>query len=387
MSIYKSEIRHSNYIHTSLRNIVEAHLEVSSDCNLRCIYCFAAGEYRDRKLMPLDVAFKFVETILYSTSSKEIRFVIHGGEPLLQSANWIRNVLAYAYRLGRLLEKTVSFEMQSNLTLLNEDTLKVIKDYKVGVGTSLDGNPLINELSRENADAVISGINLLKSINCFGGLICVVGQNNCNNIYEVLSYFESIGIVSCSLLLRYSVGRGSSLKQLSADEILSAYMGSFDYLSTTKGNAVVDRNVAGKLMRFLRPPTKEDFQDILICDHPICGAGLTTCLCDTDGNLYPCGCSVCNPNNASGNIDDLFDDTYISKISDFHYQHSLTQEKCVGCEVLSICRCGCAAFSSMDRPTAESECEAIKMFYKILKQQPRDHIELILSNIEINRQW
>ena len=386
MSHFVSDIMQSKS-HVALRNIVEAHLEVSSDCNLRCKYCFAAGEDRERKLMSLDVAYEFIETVLHSCRSKEIRIVIHGGEPLLQSAHWLRNVLAYSYRLGRLLEKNIYFEMQSNLTLLDDEALEVINDYKVGVGTSLDGIPSKNDLSRGKGEDVMKGIKRLQNIGRFGGLICVVGKENCNNIPEVLDYFNNNGILACSLLIRYSVGRGSCLLPLSAEDIFSALDGSYQYLSATRGKAIIDRNVAGKLSRFLNPPTKEDFQDILVCDHPICGAGLTTCLCDTEGTLYPCGCAVSNSNNAAGMIDGPFDEMYIKKVTEFHYSHSLSQKKCEGCEALLICRCGCAAFGSLDHQTAESECHATKQFYRMLQQQPRSLIEEIIVNVEGNRPW
>lgn len=371
----------------AMRNIVEAHLEVSSDCNLRCKYCYATGNDRARNLMSLDVAFDFVETVLCSSCSKEIHIVLHGGEPLLQSANWLRNVLAYGYRLARLLGKTVRFEMQSNLTLLDDSKLEVIKDYKVIVGTSLDGIPSCNDRVRGNGENVIPSIKRLQEAGCFGGVICVVGQENCQNIPEVLSYFQGLGIMSCDLLIRYSVGAGNRLPPLTVEDIKAALIGSFSYLSSTRGKAAVDRNVTSKLNRFLNPPTADDFHDILICGHPICGAGLTTCLCDSEGNLFPCGCSVCSSDNVLGVLGQLSGEGFIGKVTEFHSKHLAAQRKCSDCAAITICRCGCAAFGPIDTQTAAAECQAVKEFYDMLHQQPMDLLIEIVSNIEANRPW
>lgn len=369
-------------LHVALRNIMEAHIEASSDCNLLCKYCFATGKDRTRKLMSLDVAFEFIETILCNSCSKEIHIVLHGGEPLLQSENWLRNVLAFGYRWGRLLGKSIKYEMQSNLTLLDDSKLKVIREYKVIVGTSLDGSPSNNDRVRGGGEAVVQGIRRLQGIGCFGGVIFVVGQGNCRSIFDLMSYFQDIGVFSSDLLIRYSVGRGSCLQPLSAEDIEAALIGSFRYLLSTRGKAVVDRNVASKLSRFLKPPSAADFRDVLICGHPICGAGLTTCLCDSDGNLYPCGCSVCNADNTIGVLGKVTDEEFIAQVTEFHAKQIAAQQKCNGCEALAICRCGCAAFSPMDTMTSVAECRATQQFYLMLQHQSKDLIEEIVSNIE-----
>lgn len=370
----------------AFRNIAEAHLEVANICNLSCSYCYATGSrLNGPSLMPLSVAYRFIEQILNSTSSKTVHLVFHGGEPLLQTSNWLRNVLAYSYRLAKTTGKAIRFEMQSNLTLLDDEKLDIIKEYGVMIGTSLDGPFNVNDSVRGSGKLVLENIRKLKELNCFGGIICVLGRHNYDKSFEIMKFFEMEGIQNVDWLIGYSVGKGASLPSLSSDELFQGFKGIYQYLENSGGNAVVERNVAGKISRFLKPPTQTDFKEILVCNHPLCGAGITINLCDSNGDIFPCGCAVCNSNSILGNINEFDDDSYIHAVTEFQNNHRIGQEKCHQCSALVICRSGCAAFGPMDPSTADSECNAMKLLFDFLGKQPENLLREIDSSLRRNR--
>lgn len=366
----------------ALRNIAEMHLEVSNGCNLECIYCFAhQKKLSTNSLMPLKIACKYIDIIFENTCSEDIDIVFHGGEPLLQSTIWFHNVIEYAIRLSKIYNKKLRFMMQSNCTLLDDEKLDLIKEYHIIVGSSLDGPLQINNLSRKQGDLVIKNIQKLKTAECFGGVICVINRHNYNKMKEVMEFFEDEGISATSAIVGYSVGRGESLQPLSSDMIFLAYKGIFDYLEETGGNRTVEGNMAARLSRYVSPPRLQDFKEILICSHPFCGGGITTIMCTTEGDLYPCGCSICNPQTLLENLNSFSSERFIYLVKKFHEKENKYFEECTNCDAARICRFGCPTFSSIDVETTNSECQANKQFYSFLNQKENSTIKEIIKNL------
>lgn len=362
----------------------EIHLEVSKLCNMNCIYCFAHQNDISNPLMPLIIACRYIEIVLKNTCSKYIEIVFHGGEPLLHSTVWFYNVIEYAIRLSSIYDKTVSFTMQSNCTLLDDEKLNLIKEYNIIVGTSLDGPSYINDLSRKKSEIVLKNIQKLKEIKCFGGVICVINKYNYDKMNEVMKFFEEEDI-SASAVVSYSVGSGKSLTPLNSEMIFLANKGIFDYLEETNGKGIIEGNMASKLYRYINPLSLKDFKEILICSHPFCGGGITTIMCDTEGNLYPCGCCICDHRTVIGNLNYISDDVFIQRIKKFHEKDYKYFKQCAKCDASRICLFGCPAFSFIDIDTTESECMANKQFYQFLKQKDHFVVRNIVNNLEISK--
>jgi len=369
-----------------LRNIAEMHFEVARNCNIECLYCYSSRESSSRNLlMPLKTACKYIDIIFENSKSKNIEIVFHGGEPLLQITNWFYNVIEYAIRSANLCRKNLRFVMQSNCILLNEEKLNLIKKYHIIVGTSLDGPPKINNLTRKKGEIVLKNIKKLNKINCFGGVICVVNAFNYDKMKEIMSFFENKGIFKTKIVIGHSVGKSKRLPNLSHDMIFTAYKSIYEYLSKKSlGRNIIEAHVAQKLSRFLTPPTSEDFKDILICAHPFCGGGITTIFSDTEGNLYPCGSSVCNLKTTLGNINSINDKTYLSSIVNFHRKENKYFKICAKCVAARICNFGCPAFDSIDKETYKAECIANQLFYRYLNNKNTSEIKEIITNLRAN---
>jgi len=68
--------------------------------------------------------------------------------------------------------------MQSNLTILDDEKLDLIRKYQIVTGTSLDGPPFISDIARGKSDLVLNNILNLKEAGCFGGVICTINEYN-----------------------------------------------------------------------------------------------------------------------------------------------------------------------------------------------------------------
>lgn len=366
----------------ALRNVHQMHFETSRACNLSCSYCYAdAPEPSSNLLMPLQTAIDYIDLVLDRSCSPRIEIVFHGGEPLLQSPDWFSKVIQHAKSKSINKKKEVRFLMQSNGIALTESKLKIIMKYQIKVGISLDGPPYINDIMRKQGESVLHNIELLQAVNCFGGIGCVINNYNFDKMREILASFEQHGVRYVMANPVRIVGSGKHLKPLSASQIFSAFYGIYSYLTDTAGKGLLEAHLAAMLTRYLCPPSAKDFEEILICSHPYCGAGITVTFCDIDGYLFPCGCSH-ERSFLLSHLSEINDADFFQKISSFHNKPPKYFSDCNSCPGARICAFGCPAFDYLDPVTESAICKATQEFYFFLEDQDISIIERIISNIK-----
>lgn len=379
-----SKMKYRSYV---LANVKDIHFDVCNVCNLSCIYCSAYHPTsQQNSFMPSAIANKYIDLVFERTCAPDIGLMFYGGEALLQSVSWYHDVIGYARSQAMKYGKKLHFYMQSCVTLLDPERLDLIEEYNIIIGTSLDGPPEINEKSRGKTELVMANILKLKETGCFGGVICTANQYNYDKMAEVLRFFENNEIFWVAVNIVYSIGRGQSLIPLSADKVFAVYGGIYSYLVDTKGKKVVEANMSARLDKYVYPPTSSDFREKLSCNHPICGGGVTLVLCDTDGDLYPCGCANMTDQFRLGNVNSLNPQAFIDQTYVFHTKSRKHDEKCHSCEAAQICNFGCTGFRAMDRVTDESECRATKMLYSFLKRSDKGVIKETVQNLRTGKQ-
>jgi uncharacterized protein len=134
-------------------------LKVHQRCNLACDYCYvyemADQSWRDRPArMPDEVVRATADRIgehARAHDLPEVRFILHGGEPLLAGPDRLRSlVTALRAALPGSCHPTVG--VQTNGTLLDERMLSVLEELGVTIGVSLDGPPAANDRHRRRSD-------------------------------------------------------------------------------------------------------------------------------------------------------------------------------------------------------------------------------------------
>lgn len=197
---------------------LEVVLKLTERCNLNCSYCYVFNGINDSYknhppiLSPqkcLSVA-KYLQEACKSLSIKKLQIDFHGGEPLLIGK---RRFSEYCEIFHTFLNPIVelSFAIQTNATLVDNEWIKIFSKYKVSPGVSLDGNKVLNDKNRIDLkgrgtyDSTIAGFNLLKlayeqrKIDSLGVLCVIHPQSNATKIYN--HFVHDLGIKTMDFLL------------------------------------------------------------------------------------------------------------------------------------------------------------------------------------------
>lgn len=105
-------------------------IEVTDVCNQRCLHCYTRSTMRGNFLDA-----KILKKIIYQASElkfKQIQFT--GGEPFLYPNIW--DFVRYARELGNIS----IVEIYTNLTLLKDEDIELIKKYRIKIATTLLGS-------------------------------------------------------------------------------------------------------------------------------------------------------------------------------------------------------------------------------------------------------
>lgn len=182
-------------------------LKVHSRCDLACDHCYMyehadqSWQRRPRAIAPETVAAAGRRIAEHAEAHRlsQVHVVLHGGEPLLLGPRRLRAVLEGLHRAVSPVT-TVRFGMQSNGVRLTEEFCRLLLEYGVRVGVSLDGDAYANDLHRRFADGrtshpqVVRALNLLRRNEfrpIYGGILCTVDiRADPIRVYEALMEHE-----------------------------------------------------------------------------------------------------------------------------------------------------------------------------------------------------
>ncbi len=129
--------------------IVNIALFVTQECNLNCVYCYGeGGNYGSSGHMASNTAKKAVDWLVEQSGEvKKLGITFFGGEPLMNFP-LIKEVVEYANKITKEKDKTFTFGMTTNLSLLDEEKLTFLKDHKIMPLVSFDGPKEIQDKQR-----------------------------------------------------------------------------------------------------------------------------------------------------------------------------------------------------------------------------------------------
>jgi len=141
-------------------------INLTSACNLDCVYCFAhGGDYGKQKdNMSVEILPALKNLILKNvTKSKKVRFEYFGGEPLLNE-RMIHSLVDYARVLENDTGIHILHRVSTNLTQLSDEMLQVLCDNDFVVSVSIDGNRIVQEKQRPSRNGKSSYETILKNV-------------------------------------------------------------------------------------------------------------------------------------------------------------------------------------------------------------------------------
>lgn len=134
--------------------LVNLWLNVSHDCNLRCIYCFGhGGSYGGtRELMSIDTAKKSID-YWFKYLNKNIPMTtvtFFGGEPLM-NLEVIKFSINYVNKLLEEYDIRVQYIITTNGTIFNDEIIELFMKNDVQFAISIDGGQAIQDRNRPYA--------------------------------------------------------------------------------------------------------------------------------------------------------------------------------------------------------------------------------------------
>lgn len=334
----------------------------SSACNLRCEYCFYTAvakkrEVFDKGMLSLETSEKMISSA-FECSKDFVGFVFQGGEPLIRGIDFYRKFVSLVKKYNTSTAE-VSFAVQTNGTLLNDEWCEFFRENNFLVGVSLDGNEEQNKYrvypdGSASFGDIMGGIELLKKHNVQFNVLSVLTKNLANTFRDSYKFFKSMGLS----YLQYI----PCLRDFDSDDDVYV-MNSEDYLNYL--NSAFRMYYNARLRG--TPFSIRQFDNYVLLAHGSCpeqcgmkGGCSEQFVVEGDGSVYPCD-FYCNDEQCLGNINDTsFAEMRKSKKAlDFISSSFEKRDECIKCKYYYLCRGG-----GCKRNNASfNYCETYKKFF------------------------
>lgn len=310
---------------------------VGRKCNLRCIYCFLKNKRDENKEMSFDTA-KIALKRVSEMKEGVKRIVFHGSEPLLEF-DLIKRIII----LGKMLDRNITYSIQTNGTLLSNDIIKFFVENNVYIGISLDGTKNVQNKTRpfvNGKGSFYSVINNLLEVRKQQGkasFITVVTKYNVNQLGKIVNLAKKMDIQNISfnpvLTEDYSIIPNENELTESMIKVTEQYF--FDLKNNIKTPRL---DHPQRYLSAIMHTEKQTNSCIL------CGAGPSNPLIaiDVDGYIYPCDHFWGEQNFVIGHINNMSLDNASKSLKNFRNNMEFNNlENCFSCNWKRICSGGC----------------------------------------------
>jgi len=325
-------LRHSRKYPVTMKTPFHIMLIPTLGCPARCNYCWSSET--GSPVMDIDVVSDVVGW-LRNFRNDRVTFTFHGGEPLLAGEEFYRQALPMlATGLEHL--KPV-FALQSNLWLMTPELAKILAEYHIPVGSSIDGPEEINDLQRGKGyfEKTMKGYGIAKANGVDVRFICTFTAQSVKRREEIFAFF---------LKNRFTMKLHPALPSLKSNQ---------------PGQWALDPAEYGELLVYLLDQYLDhlgeieimNINDLFRCVFTRHGSVCTfvDCVGNTfaigpDGSIYPCYRFIGMPEFCFGNVSDRPSMDEIRKTGAWEKMHRYTEYvdlACGACSNIRYCRGGC----------------------------------------------
>jgi uncharacterized protein len=344
----------------------------SSNCNLRCKYCFYHSVAEIRRvesygLMSLNTLEIVVQKAL-QFADRVCTFAFQGGEPTLIGLDFYRKLIEFQNKYN-LKKVSIHNAIQTNGMAMDDEWAKFLADNNFLVGISLDGPKDIHDAMRYDASGKGSFMRVMNTIALFNkhgvgyNILSTVNTFVARHTNKVYNFFKKNGFsylqfIPCLDPLNEKPGNYDY--SLTPERYAYFLKTLFDlwYEDVMKGNLISIRyfdNLVGMFMGYL---------------PEVCGM-MGTCSCqfviEANGGVYPCDFYV-------------FDEWYLGNIKDMGFEELKCSDagkrfvevsrhvapECEGCKWLNLCSGGCRRSREPfvdGKPVLNYFCSAYREFF------------------------
>ena len=301
---------------------------VTRECNMKCSHCYInATEDKLNNELTTDEAKKLIDQI--SQVSRPL-LILSGGEPLLRKD--IFEIIKYGASKG------LKMGLGSNGSLINNKIAKQLKNAGIStVSISIDSNiPMQHDEFRGVKGAWKKAINACKTLHKNNILVQVnttLTHQNYDQIDDIMSLAEDIGVENFHLFFLVPTGRGIKLNDISPQKYEEMITKTFAKVANHRLN--VRPSCAPQFMRIAQGMGLDMRQWIRGCI-----AGLYYCRIYPNGDVTPCPyLPIKLGNSREQNFKEIW---FNSKVFEALRNPNALKGKCGACEFRTICG-GCRA--------------------------------------------
>lgn len=276
------------------------YIDPTDRCNSHCPYCYVPAKMRkDGAQMTKGQLRQVLNKVLdyYAGKKRKPVIIFHASEPLLAKDA--------VFSAIREFKDKFSFGLQTNGLLLEKEDVEFLKEYRVGVGISLDA-PLrsLNNKTRPSAkggnfEAVVRAIEWFDG---YSGLnvICTMTKFNIRSLDKLVRFLHRKK-VPCVLFNPVRFTQKHSLKvkpdeKLMTNNFLKAVDTAIE-LSQGSGRRIIVANFSNTILGIVAPEARR-----MMCDISPCGGGRCFLTVTASGEMLPCGEFIGLKNSSGGNI-------------------------------------------------------------------------------------
>ncbi len=364
-----------NHYDDALFKTVYISLHASSSCNLRCSYCFK--ESRDLNDLTFSEAKCFIDMIVseFPNAGKFIVDPTGSGEPLL-NIELIVEIGNYCKIKSNEIKKEVLPMLVTNGTLLDDETVIMLRESGILFGVSIDGDKKSNDFYRKNNlgegvyKKVIKNVKKIKDKTLLGAAVTLTDKNIdiVSNLKHLSKHFPTISIKPVR-----SLDGNCGLNDKNIEAIKKSY--------TDLHNFVLKHTIDGNLKYISALLNGDDYFGKFILraflDAKVitrCDAGIGRFSLSSNKNIYVCPGAVDIDELIVGSLDTGINKSRVDEI----WSILVKREACSNCYARFICGGTCLVSSYYQNGTIDKlddiTCKLNKHLYNLAV-----HIKYVLS--------
>ena len=361
---------------------------VSKNCNFSCIYCQAGNLNQNESYnMSKETAKKAVD-IAMNSPSRYLTFEFQGGEPLINFET-IKYIVEYSKSISN--EKSIEYNLVSNLTLLTDEMIEFFIENKVSICTSIDGDRALQNKNRpyKNFDSykeTTHKIKKLKEKQILVNAIETTTKHSLSKYKEMVDEYINLGLESIFIRPLTKLGKADdnwANVGYEAEDFLEFYKKALDY--------IIEKNKQGI---FLSEGHSSIFLKKILLNQPVnymelrspCGGAIGQLAYYYDGNIYTCdeGRMLSEMGDDSFKVGNVYKDTYRELM-----QCDCTKAMCISSCIECLPYCSTCAYMPYC-----GTCPVINLAQdnNIFQQNPKEYrckvyggiLDILFSYIEKN---
>ncbi|MDO5845865.1 MAG: TIGR04083 family peptide-modifying radical SAM enzyme [Methanocorpusculum sp.] len=300
-------------------------------CPGRCKYCWSSDETSPR--MTADTARDIVEW-LKPLDRERVTFTFHGGEPLLAGAKFYKSVLPMI--ADGLSHLNPEFAMQTNLWLMDDELAEILAEYRVPLGSSIDGPKELTNYQRgdDYFERCMEGHRIAVKHGLLVRFICTFTNSSVKKKEEIVNFFKEQGwVMKLHPALPSLKGDNPNAWTLAPEEYGKLLVCLLDTAIQNPSFEIMNVNDLCRCV-FTRSGS--------VCTYADCMG--TTFAVGPDGSIYPCYRFVGMPEWVMGHVSEhppietLMESPAGKRMTAFK---TYVDAACKDCAHISYCRGGC----------------------------------------------